>query len=378
MSLYRSIRIAIALPALLLLPLSPRVEAQSAASSSPDADSPTDASPSFRFRFPRDLYDHPSYQTEWWYFTGNLHSKRGKHYGFELTFFRSYQPTNAPAGQPQFIPIIFADLGVSDLDGQQFFFYKAVAPQTPPFASITESPWIIQLGEWTLSEPETIWGPFQLHALHGDFGVDLALAPEVPPVLNGPKGLFVLDTVQGPEDYEYYSIPRLKATGSIEVNGQTIPVDGLAWNDHEFFNLAPGQGFPSWDWFSIQLDDKSSIMLYGLRLPNGDFNPDSRGTFVSADGKVTHLQPGDFTLVPGQTWHSPATGADYPITWTISIPRLAIELEMSTPLADQEMAATATGASPTYWEGASRYRGTREGRCVEGKGYLEMLGYAPQ
>ncbi len=369
-------------PALLLLSLSYTAEAQSPATCmqtmSQSADDATDDAPApFRFHFPRDLYEHPCYQTEWWYYTGNLHSKSGKHYGFELTFFRSYQRVIPPGGAPQLIPIIFADLGVSDLDGGQFHFYKARAPQAPSLASITESPWTIQLGDWTLSEPETIWGPFQLHALHGDFGVDLALAPEVPPVLNGKKGLFVLDTEQGPEDYEYYSIPRMKATGSIEVDGETIPVQGLAWNDHEFFNFAPGQTFPSWDWFSIQLDDRSSIMLYGLRLPNGDFNPASLGTFVSADGKVTHLQPGDFTLIPGQTWTSNATGAVYPICWTISIPRLSIELEMSTPLADQEMTATPTGASPSYWEGASRFSGTREGRRVEGKGYLEMLGYAP-
>lgn len=336
--------------------------------------------PSFHFQFPRDLYDHPNYQTEWWYFTGNLKSNRGRPYGFELTFFHSYQPTGAPAGQPQYIPIIFADLAVSDIDGQQFFFHKALEPQTSPLASITEKPWTIQLGDWTLTEPGHVRGVFQLRALQDDFGVDLALAPEMLPVLNGHKGLFELagSDGQGPEDYEYYSIPRLRARGCIKVNGEEIPVEGLAWNDHEFFNLGPTQTFPPWDWFSIQLDDGASIMLYGLRLPNGQFDPDSRGTFIERDGKVVHLKPGDFTLIPGETWHSAATGADYPIMWRISIPSLAIELEMSTPLLDQEMAAVPGGGSPTYWEGASRLHGTRRGRPVEGKGYLEMLGYAKQ
>src|SRR5450755_2595101 len=79
------------------------------------ADSASDARKPFQFHFPRDLYDHPDYQTEWWYFTGNLHSKNGGQYGFELTFFRSYEPAGAPAGQPQYTPIIFADLAVSNL-----------------------------------------------------------------------------------------------------------------------------------------------------------------------------------------------------------------------------------------------------------------------
>jgi predicted secreted hydrolase len=258
---------------------------------------------SYVFQFPRDLYDHPSYQTEWWYFTGNLESRWERKYGFELTFFRSYAPTGAPAGQPQFVPIIFADLAVSDLDGQQFFFHKALAQEVSPAASITQNPWTIQLGEWTLTQPESTSGVFRLKAQQDDFGVDLALVPEGPPILNGINGLFELagSDGQGSEYYEYYSIPRMKAKGRIEVDGEQIPIRGLAWNDHEFFNLAPGQQFPGWDWFAIQLKDGSSIMLYGLRLPNGEYDSDSRGTFVAPDGKVTHLGPGSFTLVPGET-----------------------------------------------------------------------------
>ena len=370
--------VSIALSVLLVTSFSCSLEAQSATSLAPTTSLVEDGQP-FIFQFPRDLYDHPSYETEWWYYTGNLHSKHGQQYGFELTFFHSYQPTGAPAGQPQFIPIIFADLAVSDLDGQQFFFHKALAPQTDSLASITEKPWTIQLGDWTLREPERVRGMFQLHAFQEDFGVDLELIPEERPVLNGDKGLFELDAPgQGPEYYEYYSIPRLRARGSIEVNGETIPVGGLAWNDHEFFDLASGQQFTSWDWFSIQLDDKSSIMLYGLRLPNGEFDPASKGTFISEDGREIHLHKGEFTLVPGETWHSVASDADYPIAWTISIPCLEIELAMSTPLANQEMPAVPGGGSPSYWEGASRFRGTRRGRAVEGKGYLEMLGYGKQ
>lgn len=337
--------------------------------------------PSFHFYFPRDLYDHPAFQTEWWYFTGNLDGENGRPYGFELTFFHSYAPTGAPPGQPQYTPIIFADLAVSDLDGQQFLFHKALAPQISPLASITEKPWTIQLGAWTLTEPDEVGGVFHLHALWDHSGVDLALVPEMAPVLNGDKGLFILDgaaTGAGDEYYEYYSIPRLRVRGTIQVKGETIHVGGLAWNDHEFFNLGPNQNFPSWDWFSIQLDDGSSIMLYGLRLPNGAFDPASRGTFVDQDGTVTHLEPGSFTLTPGATWHSVASNADYPIQWLIRIPSLDIDLAMSTPLADQEMAAVPGGGSPAYWEGASRFQGTRRGSRVEGKGYLEMLGYARQ
>src|ERR1700759_4758208 len=46
------------------------------------------ATPGYRYEFPRDHFDHPEYQTEWWYYTGNVASADGRHFGFELTFFR--------------------------------------------------------------------------------------------------------------------------------------------------------------------------------------------------------------------------------------------------------------------------------------------------
>ena len=38
--------------------------------------------------FPTDHGPHPDYQTEWWYYTGNLETGGGRHFGYQLTFFR--------------------------------------------------------------------------------------------------------------------------------------------------------------------------------------------------------------------------------------------------------------------------------------------------
>src|SRR5512136_432862 len=40
------------------------------------------------FKFPDDHGPHLEYQTEWWYYTGNLDSADGRHFGYQLTFFR--------------------------------------------------------------------------------------------------------------------------------------------------------------------------------------------------------------------------------------------------------------------------------------------------
>ena len=55
------------------------------------------ALPGYRYEFPRDHFDHPDFQTEWWYYTGNVKSADGHRFGFELTFFR--QAVNRDAGQ---------------------------------------------------------------------------------------------------------------------------------------------------------------------------------------------------------------------------------------------------------------------------------------
>src|ERR1700722_2580661 len=46
------------------------------------------ALPNYHYEFPRDHFNHPEFRTEWWYYTGNLHTAEGRRFGFELTFFR--------------------------------------------------------------------------------------------------------------------------------------------------------------------------------------------------------------------------------------------------------------------------------------------------
>jgi len=88
-----------------------------------------------------------------------------------------------------------------------------------------------------------------------------------------------------------------------------------------------------------------------------------------------HLRSADFALQPaGEIWTSPITGARYPIHWSVTIPRLRIELEAKTPLESQELTGK-TGFAPNYWEGAIALTGRRGAQSLSGVGYLEMTGY---
>ena len=104
-------------------------------------------------------------------------------------------------------------------------------------------------------------------------------------------------------------------------------------------------------------------------------DPLSAGTYIDAKGRPVHLQAGDFALLPkSEVWKSPVTGAAYPVQWHIVVSKLEIELEVTTPLRNQEL----TGNSrmvPNYWEGAIDLKGRRGSAAVAGVGYLEMTGY---
>jgi predicted secreted hydrolase len=47
--------------------------------------------------FPVDAGPHPDFRTEWWYYTGNVESADGRHFGFQLTFFRTALAPPGPA-----------------------------------------------------------------------------------------------------------------------------------------------------------------------------------------------------------------------------------------------------------------------------------------
>src|SRR6266853_5616854 len=80
------------------------------------------ALPGYHYEFPRDYFNHPDYQTEWWYYTGNLETTDGRKFGFELTFFREGVNRNPANTSTWDIRDVYrAHFAVSDLDGKKFF-----------------------------------------------------------------------------------------------------------------------------------------------------------------------------------------------------------------------------------------------------------------
>ncbi len=171
--------------------------------------------------------------------------------------------------------------------------------------------------------------------------------------------------------------------------------------DHQWGNFIVASG-GGWDWYSLQLDDRTELMLYVLRGVDGQ-TTGVYGTQVLADGSLVDLQPGTVSAEALGRWTSPHTGAEYPAGWRLRLPS-GERLELSPQLVDQELYFPLDGSQKSdvrrqksdvrsqksdvrnqtsvgsessrapamaYWEGAVTVSGDRTG-----VGYVELTGYA--
>lgn len=331
------------------------------------------ALPGYRYQFPRDHASHPAFQTEWWYYTGHLKSGE-RWFGYELTFFRvGVDSARAPARSAWIREVLFAHLALTDEHGRRFLFDQRLTRPALGMAGADTARYRVWVEEWSASlDPDGV--THRLHALTSGFGVDLRLRPDKPVVIHGTRGVSQKSAGLGRASH-YLSFTRMSSEGRIVSGTDTLAVTGTSWMDHEFGSNQLGGGQVGWDWFAIQLDDGSELMLYRLRRANGTVEPMSSGTWIPRDGGTEHLPLAAFEITSDRTWKSPRTGAEYPARWRVRVPGRGLELSIEPVLPDQELVLEGP-VGVRYWEGSVRVSGSARGRPVTGRGYVELTGYA--
>ncbi len=336
------------------------------------------AQPGYRFEFPRDYFSHPEYQTEWWYYTGNVHAPNGHKFGFELTFFRVGlhlpEPTKTE-GEKTWRPdeVYLAHFAISDPDAGKFYEVERINRAGPGLAGASLADMQIWNGNWKVRWDSTNGAEQHLQAVSDQFSLDLILKPSKPLVIHGQNGIMKKGPQIG-EASHYLSFTRLLASGLLGDAHSQYKLDGIAWMDHEFFSAPPDNAIVGWDWFSIQLNDGEELMLYRLRQKSGEISKYSSGTYIDSRGTAHFLNNSEFSLVPGGNWKNPQSGTQYPLEWKISVPSLHLNLTETTRLKNQELLSRTT-LTPAYWEGAVQYEGQLGNGPIRGLGYLEMTGY---
>ena len=342
----------------------------------PSSTSFQQAAAGYRYNFPRDHGSHPNYRTEWWYYTGHLRSKNGRSFGFELTFFRRAIPPEDIKTLPSkwsLSHVYLAHFAVTDITGKGFHYSEKLSREGLGKAGADEPRLHVWIDDWHATAATDSTGIHTLAARDKTHALALTLQPAKPLVAHGAAGI----SRKGAEVNQashYYSFTRLATTGSLTINGEQFDVTGTSWMDHEFGSGDLGSDQAGWDWFSIQLEDTTELMLYRMRHKDGSSDLASSGTAVSADGQAQHLEVTDFQIESTDTWTSTESKATYPSRWRLTFPSLHIMLHVTPLLANQEL-RTSGSTQVVYWEGAVEVIGTKHGQPIKGHGYVELTGY---
>jgi predicted secreted hydrolase len=331
--------------------------------------------------FPRDHGPHPGFRTEWWYYTGNLLAESGQRFGFQLTFFRhQLAPPGTAADWPdppsawRTHQLYLAHAAVSDISGKRHLHAAKASREALGMAGVVQEGDEVRVfvHDWSaVLLPDRQ----RLTAAADAFTFQLAITPVKDPVLHGIEGYSRKGST--PERAScYYSMTRLATSGTLALaDQQPIAVRGESWMDHEFSTAPLEPGTVGWDWFSIQLGDRSELMIFLLRRADGSIDPASSGTYVDPVGIAQHLEREHFEIDVLDSWRSKHSGALYPSRWRVKVPPAAINVVVTANLPDQEMRPDDL-IGITYWEGSVSAVGSKGADAIEGQGYVELTGYA--
>ncbi len=343
------------------------------------------ALPGYKFQFPRDHGSHPEFRTEWWYYTGHLRDKTQRRFGYQLTFFRTALAPEILKRSSKWASrdVMFAHFALTDERGQRFFTDDRISRKALGLAGAeiaTSKPPRIWLGDWNIQftgkrgQSQAIRAQGRARNQNDAiFAIDLKHSAVHGPIEHGQNGVSQKSSGVGRASH-YYSFTRLNSVGKVTIGNQNFSVEGQSWFDHEFGSSQLSSQQTGWDWFSLQLSDGRDLMLYQLRLQDGQTDPFSSGTIISSDGKARHLKRSDFSIGVLNNWRSPHTNGVYPAQWRVKVPREKISLTITPTLPDQELnTSRSTGIS--YWEGLVNATGSSQKGAVTALGYVELTGY---
>ena len=326
------------------------------------------------FSFPEDHGPHAGFRTEWWYYTGNLETKSGRHFGYQLTLFRNALTPPDTTARPRTSSwatrqLYMGHFALTDVEEEAFYDFERFSRGGAGLAGAQADSFRVWLEDWSVRSTSGTTFPMRLRARQDNVALDLTLRPSKPLVLQGERGLSKKGPGKGNASY-YYSYTRLATRGTIRVDGEAYHVEGTSWMDREWSTSSLGEGQVGWDWFALQLSNGYDLMYYRLRNRNGSVSRYTEGLLVGPDGEAERLGAEDVQLEVLDRWTSPRGEAVYPVRWRLRVPDEEIRLELAPYVRNQEL-----HGSVRYWEGAMRVEGEVGGAPVKGSGYLEMTGY---
>ncbi len=320
-------------------------------------------------QFPKDHASHPDFKIEWWYLVGHLKDNANNRYTYQATFFRYAEKEASQIRQ-----FHLAHMALLDIEKNKYIQEERLYPDGIHATAKTDK-LDLKNGNWRLKMDEesgelSLSGSIKSEALF-----NLKLTPLKPLVRFGEEGISRKGA--SPSSVSYYlSWTRLKSTGTLQIAGKELRVEGISWMDHEISSKQLDDSLSGWDWTCIQLESGIELKAYQLRQKDGTISPFSQLIWIDRDNNLTYFDSTQFSWNVLKTWTSPKTGGVYPIEISLQVRPPGKKMEQTyhlIPNAEQQEIEGEQGGID-YWEGSCRVFNPA-GKAL-GNAFLELTGYA--
>lgn len=325
--------------------------------------------PDVPITFPVDHLAHPDFRIEWWYFTANVWDENGQHYGLQFTLFRQAlapskrQTVSISPWDSRQSWMAHSAISFDTLHKYEERFARGGIGQAGVHINQQDKfeAWIDDW-HWLGNEFDPSNGTLKFSV--ADMHIKLRLTADQEWIRHGNNGYS-----QKSEKHAsyYYTHPNINVTGQITFeNGNAQSLEGKGWLDREWSSQFLSKEQSGWDWFSVQLDDQSRLMLFQLRDADNNSLFKS-GTWLDANGKETTLDDNEIMMTPLR--YSKVAGRRVPTEWRLTLQ----SLNKSWIVKARNPNSWLDTLFP-YWEGPIQiYDGTANDAI--GVGFMEMTGY---
>lgn len=239
--------------------------------------------------FPDDEGGH-DHLKEWWYWTGQLLLDDGTHYTVEWLFEK--------------IPL--SDTHIFEID------FVLFGPDKNRYINLVQSrDFVYEKGKIALDFGDAqAYKEDNLYHVYGkidQYSLNVTYTPTKAPMLyygDGRADFFFGGYI------DYYAIPRNDVQGTFTIGDKVHQVTGYGYYEHAYGQIDKLIRI-GWDWFQINLDDGTDIIVAIVRMNYYVFTYDK-------DCNFSMYTRNQFKLEALDTWRSTKTGCQYATAWKLT------------------------------------------------------------